>query len=172
MPNEPVRVYWDSCVYIACIQKEPKRFGVLRAIMKMVEDGDIVLVASALILAEVIKLNASTQKLATQAKKIREFFENDYIKVRSVGRTTAEAAAAISRKYGLKPPDAIHVATAIETNCRYFQTYDGENGDAKRLLAFNGKIGSPALAICLPATIAKEIQTEIPLPADDADSGD
>jgi predicted nucleic acid-binding protein len=167
MPNEPTRVYWDSCLYIACIQKEPARFPELRAVIKLAEDGAVVLVASTLVIAEVVKLKASTATAAKQAKKIREFFENDYIKVRALDRTTAEQAAEISRSFGLKPLDAVHVATAIAMKCSCLQTYDGEGGDPKKLLAFDGKIGVPALAIQLPASFSRPLQQELALPSDD-----
>jgi predicted nucleic acid-binding protein len=165
--NDPTRIYWDSCLYIACIQKEQKRFPTLRAIMKMAEEGKVVLIASTLVIAEVVKLNASSQAASKQAKKIRDFFENEYIKVRALDRATAENAAEISRKHGLKPMDAVHIATAIATKCHCLQTYDGEQGDPKKMLAFNGKIGTPPLTIQLPVKIAREVQTEIALPTGD-----
>ena len=57
MPSEPRRVYWDSCVYIDCIQRHPERHAVLDLIIEQAKGGEIVLVASALVLAEVSKLN-------------------------------------------------------------------------------------------------------------------
>jgi len=152
MPSKvkPERVYWDSCVFISCIEQTPGRFPILKTIIRDAQAGSLVLVASTLVIAEVVKLNGSTESEQQQAKRIRDFFENDYIEVRTVDRLTAELAVKISREHGLKPPDAIHVATAILHECDCLQTYDGETGGAGKLLAFDGKIGWPTLAIRLP----------------------
>ena len=56
MTTKPVPVYWDTCVYIACIQREPTRYPVLRHILDEAEAGRVVLVASSLVIAEVTHL--------------------------------------------------------------------------------------------------------------------
>lgn len=81
------------------------------------------------------------------AQLIRDFFENDYIKIRTVDRHIADKAVAISQQFGLKSSDAIHIATAIEAKCEIMHTYDGEDGKRKRPLAFDGQIGKPPLEI-------------------------
>ena len=131
--------------------------------MRQAEEGQIVLVASSLVIAEVVKYD-SPESPAVQARTIRQFFENDYIKVRAVDRKTAEEAAEICRIHGVKPPDAIHIATALATRCEVLHTYDGEKGEPRKLLAFDGKIGVPALPIKQPATIVRYVQGELPLP--------
>jgi predicted nucleic acid-binding protein len=150
------RIYWDSCVFISCIERTPSRYSILKTIIRDAEEGSLVLVASTLVIAEVTKLNGSTELEKKQAQLIQDFFENDYIEIRALDRLTAEQAAEISRKYGLKPPDAIHVATAIRHGCSCLQTYDGEQGCQGKLLAFDNKIGWPALAIRLPSERSKQ----------------
>jgi predicted nucleic acid-binding protein len=150
MATEPIPIYWDSCVYISCIEGTPGRVVVLREILRLAENRSIVFVASALVIAEVARLKNSTDQIGEQARKIREFFENDYIAVRGVDRKTAELAAEIGRDTGLSGPDCVHIATAIRCKCRSLQTYDGETGGAKKMLAFNGKIGTPPLTIEIP----------------------
>ncbi|MCH7725344.1 MAG: type II toxin-antitoxin system VapC family toxin [Planctomycetes bacterium] len=152
MPSDPERIYWDSCVFIDAIQHTPGRYETLKKIVKRAESGQIILVASTMCIAETVKLDQSTNTATQQAKTIREFFENDFISVKSVDRFIAEKAAEIARQHGLKPPDAIHVATALRWKCSVLHTYDGEQGDPKKMLAFNGKIGTPPLSIELPST--------------------
>lgn len=48
-----------------------------------------------------------------QNSLVTEFFENPFIELRNLDRFVAEKARPIVRQFGLKPPDAIHVATAI-----------------------------------------------------------
>ncbi len=152
MPPKPECIYWDSCVYISCIQQDPARYPVLRAFLGVAESRKIFLVASALVVAEVVKLNCSPEPINKQADLIREFFENDYIEVRSVDRAIAEEAAKICRSHDIRPPDAVHVATALKFQCTCLQTYDGENPKpkGKYLLPLDGKVGWPALKIELP----------------------
>ncbi|MCH8042323.1 MAG: PIN domain-containing protein [Planctomycetes bacterium] len=162
MPKKPERIYWDSCVYISCIEKTPGRYPVLRDILDDAESGKVLFVASAFIIAEVNKFDDPTASAAEQAEKLRKFFENDYIEIRAMDRRTAELAADISRTHRIKPPDAVHVATAILSQCSCLQTYDGDKGEARKLLAFNAKIGSPPLTIEVPQVRSNPDQSILP----------
>jgi predicted nucleic acid-binding protein len=164
MPSEPRRIYWDSCLYISCIERTPGRCTVLDAIIEAAKARDVVLVASALVLAEVVKIRDDFGATATEeeSKLIASFFENDFISVRALDRKTAEDAREISRQFGLKPPDAIHVATACRFKCECLQTYDGEDKNPRKLLAFNDRIGTPRLRIELPSVPKKEIPLGLP----------
>ena len=42
----------------------------------------------------------------------------------SVNKNIARRAAELRAKYNLKTPDALHVATALETHCQAFLTND------------------------------------------------
>jgi predicted nucleic acid-binding protein len=162
MTTKPVAVYWDSCVYIDYIQQEPNRYPVLCAIMEDARAGKIIFVASTLVLAEVNKLKLSAEPVEQQAELIRQAFENDYIEVKGVTRDIAVQAAGLCRDFGIKPSDAIHVATALAFNCRCFQTYDGDKRGSERkkgrqyLLDLSGKIGRPPLRIELPNQIFQD----------------
>ena len=165
MPNEPLRVYWDSCVYIDCIQRHPDRHAVLDAIVEQAKNGEIVLVASALVLAEVSKLNDPNATIQEETKRILRFFENDYIKVRNVTRSIAEHAADMTRRHSIKPSDAIHVATALAGKCISLQTYDGVQGSRGKLIALDGKTGNPPLRIEVPRVVSKDDPSgQMPLP--------
>src|ERR1044072_6507382 len=144
MANDPKRIYWDSCVFIDRIQETADRINVLRAISKLAEDRDVILVTSAVAIAEVVRCEPDRALSEQDAKKIREFFENDYITVRQLTTDIAGKAAEISPVQGRTPLDAIHVATAIDAKCLVLHTYDGRNKKKKgKLLPFNGKIGRP-----------------------------
>jgi predicted nucleic acid-binding protein len=163
--TKPIPVYWDSCVYIDCIQQEPSRYPELSVILNEAQSGKVILVASALVIAEVVKLKCSSEPLPDQVKRIHEFLENDFIEVKSVDRGIAESAAELCREHsGLKPHDAIHLATAIRWKCQCLQTYDGEKRSPKKtgkyMLDFDGKIGWPALSIHIPKRL---LQTQRPL---------
>lgn len=82
MPNKPTLLYWDACVFISAIQQTPERYSVLKAILDLAKTEKVFVVTSALTIAEVVKEardNADSNRLATDAARIREFFENDFV---------------------------------------------------------------------------------------------
>lgn len=157
MTTKPVAVYWDSCVYIDYIQREEAHYQELREIMSEARSGRIIFVASTLVIAEVVKLRQSTEPLQQQAELIRDAFENDYIQVVSVTRDIAAEAAQLCRDFSIRPPDAIHLTTALHRQCRCFQTCDAH------LLELDGKIGRPPLKIEFPHRL---FQAQLLLPDD------
>ena len=144
-----VRLCWDSCVIIDLLQQTPDRYPVLRAILADAEEGHTAIVVSALARAELVKEEGPCTHDA-----IDRFFSSDCVHIRNVDRFIATHAASIAERHGIKPPDAIHVATAIRHRCRSLQTYDGSGSKPRKhhLLIHDKKIGSPALRIELPRT--------------------
>jgi predicted nucleic acid-binding protein len=57
---------------------------------------------------------------------IRQFFENEYISIRNVDRFVAERARPLVRKCGVKPADAVQLATAILVDAHVMETYDSK----------------------------------------------
>ena len=55
---------------------------------------------------------------------IIRFFEQPYLIIHDVTRAVAEQARGLSRRYGLKPPDAVHLATALLANADFFETWN------------------------------------------------
>lgn len=80
-----------------------------------------------------------------QDQMINDLFENDYFIIRPVDIPIARISRRISREFGVKPKDAIHLATAIFWNVPVFHTYED------KLLNKNGKIGDPPLKIEPPS---------------------
>lgn len=152
-----VPIYWDSCVIIDFLQQDASRYPTLRSIVEEARAGKIILVTSALAVAEVVKLGCSGGSAAVQQAMIQGFFDYEFVEVRDVNRDIAERAASICRQHSIKPADAIHVATAEKVGSRCLQTYDGLNKDqtVKRrcLLEMDGKIGTPPLHIAVPAPL-------------------
>ena len=104
-----------------------------RAVIEAAKKGAIEILTSTLCLAEVCK-NPSIR--ATRADLIADYFENDYILLVNVDRAVGERARVLmtSGYSGLKPPDAIHLATAALSGVEEMHTFDG------RLLDLNGII--------------------------------
>jgi predicted nucleic acid-binding protein len=142
MANDTL-IYWDSNVFIDLIEKTPARYQVLEGIVNSAERGEVRIVTSAMSLVEVSKLNNLGGVLPEWKEKlIVQFFENDYISVRTVDRVVAETARPIIRGHNLKAPDAIHVATALLARAQVLHTYDSQD-----LLPLDRKIGLPSLPL-------------------------
>jgi predicted nucleic acid-binding protein len=138
MPNDRV-VYWDSCVFIDRIEgANTERVPALRAMTDAAAKNDLKIVTSAFTLAEVVKLKALVSPDYDQKEiLIRDFFDNEYIFVRNVDPRVSGLARRIVRDHKIKPPDAVHVATALLTKVDVLHTYDGP------LTNFTGRIRYP-----------------------------
>jgi predicted nucleic acid-binding protein len=142
-------VYWDSCIFIHALQKTPGHAPKILAIENDAKDGKLVVYVSALVIVEVCKLKRHGTTSDHEVRQISDYFRHKFVRVVPVDRPIARMAAEIVRNHDLKPPDAIHVATALRTKCEVFYTYDGDGNDPG-LLKMSGVIGSPALPIKRP----------------------
>ena len=117
-----------------------------RSVIAAAKKGTIEILTSTLCLAEVCK-NSNIQ--TTGADLIADYFENDYILLVNVDRSVGERAHGLMRTglSGLKPPDAIHLATAAISGVEEMHTFD------TKLLALDevvDKSDGTKLKICKP----------------------
>lgn len=152
----PSRVYWDSCCFIGLLQDEKDKAPALVDLCQKAAADDLVIVTSALTIAEVCKLPGTTLQADDQAKKILEFFENPYVVIRALDRLIGERANTIARQHGIKPLDAVHLATGILSSCEVFYTYDSKKGKNKGLLTHNGAAWVQPMRIEQPPDPAKD----------------
>jgi predicted nucleic acid-binding protein len=135
------RLYWDSDVIIDLLEQTQARIHRLLPIVTAAKRGSVIIVTSALTMVEVNKLK-NLNLLDEQVEQIvMDFFENDYISIRNVDRFVAEKARPIARKCGVKPPDAIQIATAILMEVEVMHTFDG------KLLGLSGLVEVEELKI-------------------------
>lgn len=155
------RIYWDACCWIALIQQEVVTVGgksvdrgkMCRGVIQAAEKDICEIVTSALSLAEVSK--DPKTKARSDDDKIAQFFENDYILLANVDIRVGTLARQLMQRgfAGLKPADAIHLATAALTDSEFFHTFDS---DLQRL---SGKVntskGQP-IQITAPEVLGKD----------------
>lgn len=121
--------YLDSSVFIGWIKGEIidniDRKDITEHILKLAENKEFKICASALTLAEVHKKRGSIQLSDAEDESILEFFEREFIDIVDVDRTIGEQANRFCRRYPLRPNDAIHLACALRAKCDVLLTWDG-----------------------------------------------
>lgn len=155
-----VRVYWDSCTWISLIQNETavplagggreNRAALARAVLDDATKKAAEIVTSTLAFSEVYRPSVAHDGVAGSVDKLAEFFENDFIVPVMLDRNVGELARTLmQRQYpGLKPLDAVHLASALVANVDEMHSFD------ERLLNLSDRIdkknGKP-LKICKPS---------------------
>ena len=139
--------YWDSDAFIGYLGQEPDKQAACMAVMKEAAAGKLLIVTSALTLAEVIKLRKHKPIRPEKRIVITEFFKHQYISVRNVNRALAEEARNLVWDYNVDPKDAIHVATALRFGIPRLETFDGG------LHKLDGRLGTPPLSIGTPSVL-------------------
>jgi predicted nucleic acid-binding protein len=140
------RHYWDSRAFLGWLKQEPGKVGKCRPVIEEAERGKLVIVTSSLTLAEVLWLKGKDPIPKEDRRKVRQFFEHSWIILYDLDRKIAEASQDVVWDYGVKPKDAVHVATAIDAKVTCLETFDGP------LIAKSGAIGTPPLTIHEPGT--------------------
>lgn len=123
--------YLESSVFIALIKNEVvdgvDRAGIAQHILDDASPGRWPIFTSAFTLAEVIKDRRRPILTAEEEQRIGDYFKHDYIKLVILDREVWESARRLARNYSLKPPDAVHLASAIKAKADELLTWDDSN---------------------------------------------
>lgn len=127
MPDPYSRPYLDSSVYIAAIKGEEDRAETAQAILEEARKGTIQVVGSTFVIAEVIRAKGQPQPLSEEdEEKIDAYVFHDFITWVEVDVTLALEARKLARAYGLRPGDAVHLASAIRGEADQVLRWDGK----------------------------------------------
>ena len=124
--------YWDSCVFLSYLEDDPDRVAHIESFFNKAVESDIQIVTSTLSVTEVAYTSyekAAGLFLPEEEQRVEALWHSPVVlieyhltiatKARELIRTSFEA-----RGPRLKPLDAIHAATALQHNVRFFHTYD------------------------------------------------
>ena len=142
-------IYWDSDAFLGWLQAEPGKADLCAGTLKRADQGEVLILTSALTIAEVLWMRGAPMIPQDKADIVRRFFRRSYLRVRNVTRAVAENAQDLVWTQGIRPKDAIHVATALDAGVAALETFDDE------LLKKSGTIGNPALIIRKPIAPAQ-----------------
>jgi predicted nucleic acid-binding protein len=137
-------IYWDSDAFLGWLQAEQGKVELCAGTLKRAELGEVVIFTSALTIAEVLWMRGAPAIPQEKADIVRRFFRRSNLRIRNVTRGVAESAQDLVWNHGIRPKDAIHVATALDSAAVALETFD------EGLIGKSGQVGSPPLLIRKP----------------------
>ena len=116
--KKPFAVYLDSCVLIDVIAKVKPFLDQMDPLIGDAEIEAVTILASSICVAEV---GASKAKFpVSEVDRLDSFFRQSYFEFLAVTQEIARSARAIAYNNGIKPIDAIHLATCIANGVGWF----------------------------------------------------
>lgn len=150
------KVYWDTDCFLGHFQAEPGKAEKCDGVLERAERGDVLIVTSALTIAEVLWMRGGPKIPQEKALIVQKFFRKSYIRVVNVSRKIATAAQTHVWVDDIRPKDAIHVATALFFGVDALETFDAG------LIGKSGKVGNPLLLIREPQAAAQGRMNLVP----------
>jgi len=124
--------YWDANAFVGFLNGEADKVSLCEPVLKQAQNGHILIVTSALTIAEVLFIKGGKKLDPSKRGKIEKFFRADYISVKNVTRAISELARDVFWDFNIDPKDAVHVATAVMFKVPILHTFDvpllGKNG--------------------------------------------
>ena len=118
------RVYIDTNVFIYFLSHHPSYFAASALVMSACAESRIFGFTGDAAVAQVMA-GAYKHPDPTLAAQFKSFFSrNNFLTIAAHDAQTFDAAAQLVAKGGLKFIDALHVATAVQSQCKYFLTND------------------------------------------------
>lgn len=151
------KLLWDSCIFYAVLKGEDRRSGELEILQERVNDfneGNLVIVASTLLLVEVRQSKLDSKKMDIFDRML----DRSNLELADVNPIIAKRAATLRNelhndqgKY-MSTPDAIHVATAIEFGVEMRTTDSKDTSNSAGILSLAEKIKSKYdIVVCRPS---------------------
>lgn len=114
----------DTAPFIYFVERYPQYVDRMHAIFVPVSEGKLEIITSIVTLSEML-----VKPLKIRDTGLRTAFKTLFLRTRNVrlvvvNLAIAERAADLRARHNLKTPDALQVATAIETGCDAFLTND------------------------------------------------
>ncbi|OHB77744.1 MAG: hypothetical protein A2Z25_19145 [Planctomycetes bacterium RBG_16_55_9] len=143
MPRKQI-LYWDSDCFLGFLKEENDKIALCKGTTAKAENGELIIITSAITLIEVVKLDRQLRLKAKDEKTIRNFFKNPYIHIHNVDAEIGIIARDLIWKHSLSQRDSIHVATALKLKLDMMHTFDA------KLHRLSKRYGNPKLQIGKP----------------------
>lgn len=114
----------DSAAFIYYLELHPRYRSVADELFRRIDSGRLSACASILILTELLVPCHRSGDVAGASRLSRAVRTMPNLALRSATEVTAERAALLRGRYGLRSPDALHLATCLEDGAAWFVTND------------------------------------------------
>tara|TARA_R110002095_G_scaffold133690_1_gene116036 strand:+ start:35 stop:574 length:540 start_codon:yes stop_codon:yes gene_type:complete len=131
------RIYWDSCAWLALIKQEEGRYEALKKVYDSAKRGHVEIWTSTFTYAEVYKKQCGEgEKIGIhkgfseeETDGLDDILSQDFIKRIEVSQIIGVQARKLlmSTQGFSKPPDGIHLASALYWNLDVMHTFDNED---------------------------------------------
>jgi predicted nucleic acid-binding protein len=118
------RVYLDTNVLIHLVEGLSSHAAELDMLIDAIDRGGVVCATSELSLAEVLVKPLATGNTALTQQYHELIGTQSRLEVLTITRSILVSAADARTTYGVKLPDAIHMASALSFGCTYFLSQD------------------------------------------------
>ena len=118
------KIYFDSAPLVYYVEENPTYIKQMDAIIQEIENAGIEAFSSVILLPEVVMLPMRLGKTQLVRAYRDILFNSRQFQLADVSLKMAERATTLRANYNLRTPDAIHMATALETGCEAFLTND------------------------------------------------
>jgi predicted nucleic acid-binding protein len=120
------RIYLDTNVWIYAVESYPAFIQELTDFFQRVDQNQYVAITSELSLAETLVKPIKDNDQARQAAYKKAIVNRKNVSVIPILRQLLIDSAQVRAETGLKLPDAIHAATAVQARCTTFVTNDAQ----------------------------------------------
>jgi len=124
--SKPIRAVFDACCFLVFIANQEDAAATARRVLTLIDDELVELVESACILTEVPPTHRDDDGSGKRAR-ILAMLGSEAVDLRPATRAIAERAGDYVVSRGLRPMDAIHLATAVEAEVVAFVTLDKDD---------------------------------------------
>lgn len=114
----------DSSIFIYFIEEHPRLLSVVEPVFAAIAAGTLAAVTSSLTLLEVLVRPLRAKRLALAAEYEQILAHSAGIALVPIDLQVLRRAAQLRAASGLKTPDAVHLAAALEAGCAVFLTND------------------------------------------------
>ena len=118
------RVFIDTAPFIYYIESHNKYRNFIDNLFQLNAQGKIAFITSSLTVMEVLVQPLRLQKLAIAESYLKILTSSKNLEIIDLTIGISKKAAEIRAKYNIKTPDAIQLATAIESQSDYFLSND------------------------------------------------
>jgi predicted nucleic acid-binding protein len=120
------RIYLDTNIWIYAFEGFPNYSAHIEEIFKIIDSGLSIAVSSELTLAEILIKPFMDDNIILQSLYRKTFKKSEKLDLIPINQEILIESARISANYRIKLPDAIHIASAILSECSIFITNDNQ----------------------------------------------